>query len=506
MNSSPDTGDSLTDKTRRSVAWTTLASVLAKVVALGAQLVFARFLAPEAYGLLALVGSIGAVLAVLQQGGLTQVLISRPRRIQSLLGVATSTSVILGSILAGAVTIASPWLAQAFDESQLIVALPCFALSIFFASAGAPAQAFLQAKFRFWEISVLEIVSAILRAVLSAVFIVLGFDELSLIIPIPIVALVNSVAGWKVAGIKPLMKFSRRSMSALIVAGMPLAAAQLVLLATWHGDYVIVQSFLDTGTLGIYFLAFNLSTQFFLLISQNASRVLFAGLSQLSLEPIRQTAAFVRAAKDLASLAFPISFLQVLLADPGVKILFKEQYHGMIPIIQILSIGLAFRCVGSPAGALLQSRRKFSRLFVLNCIYSTFFLVAVCVGTAVFGVIGTACAATSYFVLLGPVHILASVAKPGELVRETFQIFIGPTVSASIALVVAMFVQSVSASVMYDVLAAFVATVVFTIGYCVISYLAFPQNLDAWNRHSKSFRSRLGQIWSQRRAARGSSQ
>ena len=228
-----------------------------------------------------------------------------------------------------------------------------------------------------------------------------GFEAFALIIPIPIVAAATAVLAWKFAGQTPRFCFSRRRSLALFKAGLPLALAQLVLLATWHGDYIIVQSLLDTSTLGLYFLAFTLSTQFFSLASRSASRVLFAGLSQLAHDPQRQTSAFFKAAGELASFAFPVSFLQILLAKPAVDLLFPERFAPMAGIISILSFGLAFRSVGSPAGALLQARREFGRLLLVNSVYSVIFLTSVYLATRAYGATGTSVAVTIYFVILG---------------------------------------------------------------------------------------------------------
>ena len=466
--------ENLTEKSIRSIGWTSLASIVAKAIGFVSQLVFARLLAPDAFGLFALATSIAAVLTVIQQGGIAQVLISRPRRIDRLLSYATTTSLALGAVVSALVIAMGPSMAVWFDEPRLTRVLPCFAISILFASFGSPAVAYLQARFEFRGVAILDVTSAVTRAVLSVGFALAGLGAYSLVIPVPIVSAVAAFVGWRMTGVRPTLGFSRRRAWRLFAAGVPLAAAQLVLLATWHGDYIIVQSMLDTDTLGVYFLAFTLATQFFALASVSASRVLFSGLSQLSSEPERQTKAFFKAASELAAFAFPISFLQVLLAEPAVEFLFPARFSGMAAIIAILSVGLAFRCVGSPAGALLQARRRFWRLLTINSIYSAFFLTFVYAGTRFYAELGTAYAVTCYFVLLGPVHILVSVPSVRQSVADVFRLFLGPTTCSIVALVCGWYCQSSLQSILHPVLAAVCGSVAFVAVYWLIARSLFP--------------------------------
>lgn len=475
-------GDTLTKRTVRGIGWTTLASISAKVVGFGSQLVFASILEPDAFGLFALASSISAAMTVLQRGGIAQVLISRPKTITRLLGAATSSSFFLGIVVSVLLLIAAPWLAVRLDEPRLTLALSLFACSVVFTSISSPAMACIQAKLRFLQLSMLEFLTSVLKAVIAIALAVNGCGAFSMIIPIPIIAAITAVAAWLCCGEKFRFELSRRKSAMILAAGLPLAIAQLILLATWHGDYIVIKCFMSTEELGIYFFAFTLATQIFALTSSNASRVLFAGLSQLAKEPERQATAFFRAARELAAFAFPISFIQILLAKPVIEILFKEEFQPMIPIIQILSLGLAFRCVGSPAGSLLQARRKFKRLLVISILYSSFFMSAVVVGTICGGIIGTAWGATLYFTLLGPVHVLVSVPSPRSSLQELWTIFSGPFFCSSVSLVTGLMVQRLMESYVHSVIIAPCCLAVFCIFYFAVANRFSPESLGLVQR------------------------
>ncbi|OYP37322.1 oligosaccharide flippase family protein [Rhodopirellula sp. MGV] len=471
-------GDSLTSQTIRGIGWISVASILAKLMALAAQLVYARLLSPDEYGLFALASSITAVLSVLQQGGVSQILISRPKAVSRLLGPGLTASICLGTLAAALLLASTPVLVRVFGEPRLPYVLPFFAVSIVFASICSPATACIQSKMNYQRLSMIEVVNSLVKAGLGICLVVSGFGVYSLLLPVPVVAGFYAIQSWRACGEKFRISFSPRLIRAIVVAGAPTALAQLIFMTTWHGDYVIVRLFTDSTSLGIYFLAFSLSIQIFSLTSNNITRVLFAGLSQLSKEPVRQTAAFFRAARELALIAFPASFLQIVIAYPAVEIGFNENYQGIAPIIQILSFGLAFRCVGSPAGALLQAQRRFNRLLLISVVYAVLFLSAVAVCASQFGILGAAFGATAYFMFLGPVNVLFCVSSPRKCLPDVIAVFIGPAICGVIALVGALYLQFVVMAGTNAFLRGGVSGCVFLFLYAVLIRLLFPESAN----------------------------
>ena len=70
---------SLADRTSRGAAWMTVQTILTKVLSLGSQLILARLLLEEDFGLYGLALTVYSFAAMIHQAGIQEVLIHRQR-------------------------------------------------------------------------------------------------------------------------------------------------------------------------------------------------------------------------------------------------------------------------------------------------------------------------------------------------------------------------------------------------------------------------------------------
>ena len=96
---------------------------------------------------------------------------------------------------------------------------------------------------------------------------------------------------------------------------------------------------------GAYFFAFRLAIQPVQLLAGNLSNVLFPILAQLRGDPARQGEAALKASRVLSYVVMPYCFLQAAVAKPLLTLVFADKWLAAIPLMQILSIGLAFDAV-----------------------------------------------------------------------------------------------------------------------------------------------------------------
>src|SRR5436190_13327638 len=101
-------------------------------------------------------------------------------------------------------------------------------------------------------------------------------------------------------------------------------------------------------------------------------------------------------------------------ADPGVRMFFEDKkWEDAIPVLQALSLGMAFRVVASPGGSLIQAQGRFRVILITNIINAIVFLALVTLGARMGNVnaptlwgrpattVGIAVAV--YFALIGPI-------------------------------------------------------------------------------------------------------
>jgi PST family polysaccharide transporter len=102
--------------------------------------------------------------------------------------------------------------------------------------------------------------------------------------------------------------------------------------------------------------------------------------------------------------AFPACFILAAVADPLVQLIFGPKWGSAVPLIQVLSVGLAFDSVTWISGALIQARGEFRRDLLYTILISVPFFGFVSVGAIYGEAIGVACAISGYFVLFSPLY------------------------------------------------------------------------------------------------------
>jgi PST family polysaccharide transporter len=187
---------------------------------------------------------------------------------------------------------------------------------------------------------------------------------------------------------------------------------------------------------GVYFFAFRLAVQPIRMLAVSFSSVLFPTLGQMNAEPERQYAAALRVSRALAYAIMPLCTLQAALAQPGVSLIFGAKWQGSIPLIQLLSIGLAFDALSWICGALLNARGQFARALKYSSVFAPLFFVAVASGAAMGSALGVAAVVSLYYMLLGPIYTFLVLRDNGVGLQELSAIYFTPFLVSLIAMFV----------------------------------------------------------------------
>jgi len=88
----------------------------------------------------------------------------------------------------------------------------------------------------------------------------------------------------------------------------------------------------------------------------------------------------IGASRILALVVLPPSFLQTAISGPVLHLLFGDKWTRAVPLLQILSIGLAFEVVPCVAGALLNAKGRFAMNLHWTLFAMPFFMASIIVG------------------------------------------------------------------------------------------------------------------------------
>jgi PST family polysaccharide transporter len=427
---------SLTDRASRAAVWVSAQALFVKVSSLLSQLLLARFLLREDFGLYALAMTVYSFAGLLHQAGIQEVLIRRHRSFRIWANTAFWLSLATG-IGACLLTIAFAPLAVRFYNTtqpakltQLIVVLSTvFPLM----SAGAVCRARLQIEMRFREFALLGTINVLLDATLKVLLAWAGFGAFSFGYSTVVTAIVYLALSWLLAPIPVKWTPQLRRWRYLLGDGLMVIGAGFFYWLIEEGDYIVLGRFEREAVIGTYFFAYKISRHSMSLLTQQFSKVLFPALSRLPAETGQQSRAFERAARLIAVASMPCCFCMAAVADPLIRLLFEPRWYPAIPMVQIMCLGMSLRTISWPAASLMQAQGRFRTRMLLSIVSVFFFFPMTILGTWLGSAIGLSLAVAVFYSLVAITDVSVAMWPTGHVLGSLRRIFAVPLLANVVA-------------------------------------------------------------------------
>lgn len=429
----------MTDKSARlgrsaliGTSWLLVQNIGSRVISFGSQIILARLLAPSDFGNIGLALTITTLASVIANFGVDDVLLQRQKTLDYWASSGFVASLVLGLLSFLGVAMAAPLFAAMYHSHILLSLLPLMAVAMPLTALSTVPMAKLRADLNFRLIATYMTAELAGTQLLTIGLAVWGFGVYSFAIPMPVMALVRAIAFWLIA--KPrLGRIRFKQLRMMSSNSAAVFGTKILTAAVSQGDYFVLGLFATKSVVGAYFFAFRLAIQPVQLLAGNLSNVLFPVLSHLKNEPERQKSAAIKASRVLAFIVMPYCFLQAAVARPLLTLVFGVKWQAAIPLVEILSVGLAFDAVSWVAGALLQARGEFRRSLIYSCVFFPVFFVMVTAGALYFSGIGVAFAVSGFYIAFAPVYSYRVFRKVGVSLKEISTIYVPPVIFATIS-------------------------------------------------------------------------
>ncbi|MGC1304241.1 MAG: oligosaccharide flippase family protein [Caulobacteraceae bacterium] len=421
-------------KTAFGIFWFVLQNLSSRATAFLSQIVLAWLLSPADFGLIGLTYVLTSVVSQLVNFGVDDVLVQRQKHVRFWAGSALWVGLGLGLLGAMIVVLLAPLFSRLYHAPGLVGLLGVLAISMPIGTLSTVSTVLLRAQLRFKFLAAYNAVELIAQQAFTIVLAWRGCGAYSFVIPVPIMALARVVVFWIIA--KPPLKFRLNKVQGryLLKSGSAVFGSKLIVSAIGQGDYAILGIFASNATVGAYFFAFRLAAQPVFVLAGNFSSVIYPVLARFKTNLHRQRQAALRSSRLLALIVMPLGFIQAGVAGPLLHTFFGTRWSAAIPLIQILSIGLAFDAPPWIAGALLGARGEFRRNFVYSCLSLPLFFGLVAFGTITAGAMGAALGVATYYLIYGPVYSYAVFRSDGVSLREVLSLYLKPVALSAAAL------------------------------------------------------------------------
>ena len=326
------------NSTAKTFFWSFLEQGGSKVVSLLVQIVLARLLSPEAFGIMAILLVVTNIADALAQGGLGSALIQRSESDDTIISTAFWLSVALALALFLAILLLAPILEGFYGMSGLRAYLSVLSLVVLFNSANSIQRSILQKAMDFKSLSAATIISAIVSGAIGVVAAFAGLGVWALVAQ----SLSQSAATCITMALKvpwkPTLTFRRQEARGLFSYGWKVAATSILgVFYSGISDLVVGRACSATA-LGYYSQGRKYPMAIISMGTNAIQNVVFPALALRQKDRGAFVQAMRRALQTGTFIIAPLSFFCAAAAEPLVTILLTEKWLPCVPIFQMVCI------------------------------------------------------------------------------------------------------------------------------------------------------------------------
>ena len=318
--------------------WSLTNNLVIRLGTLLSGIVLARLLTPTDYGVYAVALVVLSVLLSMNELGVGLAIVRWDRDIASFAPTVMTLAVASSIVLYGACYALAPSLADLMNAPQATGVLRLLCILVIFDGISTVPSGILTRRFMQARRFIADVSNFALGTTVTIILAVAGAGAMSLAVGQITGGIVGVVLMWIFSPIKIRPGWNRRQARELVDFGLPLAGASLLVLGLMNVDYIVVGRTLGPGELGLYLMAFNLSSWPVNLFGEAARRVSFAGFSRLANRPEELGHRFQRGIGMLGAATVPVCALLAGYARPLIEVLYGERWVPAAAALQILAV------------------------------------------------------------------------------------------------------------------------------------------------------------------------
>jgi len=394
--------ESLKYKTKKGIYWTFLNQFANDGLAFFVGIVMARILSPEDYGITALPSVFLAVAGVLIKSGFGAALIRKPNLTEEDLSTAFYYSWAVGITCYLSLFLASPLIADFFNQPVLIPLIRVTALTFLWGPLSTPQTVIMRRNLDFKTPARISVVTNIAGAIAGVSFAYMGYGLWSLVAMNIVSSLMGTIQRWLAVKWLPKAPFSKESFKYLWNFGNKMMASSFIDQAYKNIPPILIGKFFSTADLGIFNRAVGYSRLPSTQITSMVQTVTFPVLSKMQDNDEALARNYRKMMRVTAFVVFPVMMLLSALARPVVILLVTAKWESCILLLQIMCFSYMWYPIHAMNLNLLQVKGRsdlFLRLEIYKKIINFLFLcISLPFGLVVFSAAGIFNSVCSLFI------------------------------------------------------------------------------------------------------------
>jgi O-antigen/teichoic acid export membrane protein len=322
--------DNLKSKSIKAFFWDFIGKIANQGIAFLTSIILARILAPEEFGLIALINVIFSFANIFMDVGLAASLIQRKRLLPIHFSSVFYFNISVGLLLTIITFFSAPLVAAFYNIPILEILTQVMSISFIISSFGIVQNIQLKKVLNFKKITSLQLLAVIISGIVGVAMAYTGYGVWSLLTQILLNRFLYTALVWIVVKWTPGFNFSLKALKQLWGFGFRIFISDIFGVLYNQMDVIIVGKLFPINSLGYLQRAKSLNTTIFQLASSSLTQVLFPVLSSVQNEIEKFKSIVTRSLYVISFATLFISGILYLCADDLIIILFTKKWLSSI--------------------------------------------------------------------------------------------------------------------------------------------------------------------------------
>jgi len=388
---------SVAKKTIFALKWVSALQAYTFVSRLVINIILAKLLVPDDFGLVAIVVIFTEILTAIADLGFNAAIIQKKEISTKDINTAFILNLTLSVFLTVTIFFSAGFIASFYKDTRLVELVQLLSFIIIVRAASSVQIALCDRNLDFKKVVVISGIAITISSIVKIILAYLNFQAKSIVIGELINHSIIALLFWTTTKWKPnLLEFSTKSFKKLFSFGSNIMLTNTISLLSQKVDILVIGKLITAFYVGIYSFSFMISTVVVGFINSVVSRVIFPGFSRIQDNNNEMKKLYLYAVKFISSVSVPASVGLFFIAPEFVNIFLKKEWKDAIDVIQILSIyGISNSLGGILWGQVLKAKGKSKKVLNLTIIRLIALVIFIYIGSK-WGIIGIAISVTIY--------------------------------------------------------------------------------------------------------------
>ncbi|MBV1837828.1 lipopolysaccharide biosynthesis protein [Acetobacter estunensis] len=315
-----------------------VARLLTRAIDLGSMLVLTRILLPADFGLVAIAGSLCAMMETILELQINQALLRLPVVGRSYYDTAFTIGLIRGAVLMAILVLSAIPLARFYHDVRLLPLVCFLGLSPVMRGIMSPRMVVFQKNLSFYRDFAIEISGKSISFIFGTAMALLTHSYWAIALNTVMYSGAMMVQSYCFAPYRPRLTLREFHVFTGFIGW--LTVAQIVSALNWQFERLLLGKVMSRSGLGMFSTAVDITNIPFLALFGPMSRPLLAAFSHLADNREKLAASYQKTSIAMATVGLPLLVGESLVADSAVRVIVGPAWMGAAPMVRWLALSL----------------------------------------------------------------------------------------------------------------------------------------------------------------------